>query len=186
MELSDLAARIRGTQPVATPPAAIPRVEAVEEKLGFRLPAPLRFIYVGVANGGFGPGGDVLGIAGGHAGEHGLTADELYLGYVTVEPDGPLPDPTDPTWRWPEKLMPFYDWGNGIYSCLDCSAEPAPVIVFDPNVQPWRDAFFFHRAALEEWLSAWLDGVDLWREMYPLGFTCALPSLPGFGQTSNA
>lgn len=62
------------------PPLAPASAEAVadaERRLGHRLPPLLRRLYREVANGGFGPGYGILGVAGGHPDDLGMTAANL-------------------------------------------------------------------------------------------------------------
>jgi hypothetical protein len=100
-------------------------------------------------------------VAGGATDDQGYDAVELYALYRQ-------PDPDDPSWAWPEGLLPVCHWGCAIYGCVDCTREPYPVIVFDPN--PHDDdgsrCFRPHRDSFEGWLAAWADGVDLWEELY--------------------
>jgi hypothetical protein len=52
-----------------------------------------------VANGGFGPAYGLIGVVGGAADDRRKNAVELYAEYRT-------PDPSDPHWAWPAKLLP--------------------------------------------------------------------------------
>ena len=49
-----------------------------ERRLGFALPPLLRRLYAEVANGGFGPGSGILGVAGGWTTDHRQTVEDLY------------------------------------------------------------------------------------------------------------
>jgi hypothetical protein len=147
------------------PPATPEALRAEEEKIGFPLPGLLREIYTHVANGGFGPGYGLLGVEDGALSDEGDTAGTLYTAFRQI-------DPAEPAWRWPEKLLPICHWGCAIYSCLDCSKEAAPVIIFDPHCYDHEDetsmarAFIPHAPSFREWLEDWLAGVDLWERVY--------------------
>ncbi len=148
------------------PPADLAKVEQTEAKLGFCLPFLLRDLLTHVANGGFGPGYGILGVEGGAQDD-----DKSFLGaYYFLSQD---PHPDEPLWIWPNRLVPLCHWGCAIYACLDCTREEAPIVVFDPNGlasysgQSWGSCFRPHRPSLQNWLEAWLDGVDLWKELYP-------------------
>jgi hypothetical protein len=45
--------------------------------------------------------------------------------------------------------------------------------VWDPNIHEYGrdplDAIRPHRASLDSWLRAWVDGVDLWHDMFLKG-----------------
>lgn len=69
-------------------------LDAVERRLGFALPAGVRQIYGEVANGGFGPGYGLIGLAGGALSDLRRDAVDEYL--IRCEPD-----PHDQGWAWP-------------------------------------------------------------------------------------
>ena len=54
--------RTSGVATRVNPPASPRAVEATEEKLGLRIPALLRRLYLELGNGSFGPRGQVLGV----------------------------------------------------------------------------------------------------------------------------
>lgn len=143
------------------PPLEADARSRAERALGFPCPALLAALYAKIGNGGYGPGYGLLGVAGGATDDQGYDAVELYALYRQ-------PDPDDPSWAWPEGLLPLCHWGCVIYGCVDCTREPHPVIVFDPNPHDgdWSRCFLPRRDSLEGWLAAWADGVDLWEELY--------------------
>ena len=61
-------------------------------------------------------------------------------------------------------MLPFCDWGCGIFSTLDLHSPDEHVFLFDPNPvdDDWRAAWFNEQRTLAEWLDAWLAGHDLW------------------------
>jgi hypothetical protein len=84
----------------------------------------------------------------------------LYLEYRS-------PSPEEPTWSWPERLLPLGDWGCHIYSCLDCTTEEGRILRcapgdFDPEsgVDSFEAISRFETASIREWLLPWLDGRD--------------------------
>jgi hypothetical protein len=58
---------------------------------------------------------------------------------------------------WPEKLIPVWDWGGAAWSCVDVDGQ----IVTHDESGPTLTAF-----TTRTWLSAWVGGVDLWKEIY--------------------
>ncbi|HXG67577.1 MAG TPA: SMI1/KNR4 family protein [Blastocatellia bacterium] len=149
--------------PKIYPPTTNALVDAAEARLGFRFPHLLREIYTKVGNGGFGPGYGLLGLEGGALDDDGSSVIDRYAGFKRTHPD-------DPLWHWPDGLLCICPWGCAIYSCIDCTKLAAPVIVFDPNGhekgEPWDNYFHPHRSSFSSWIEAWLDGVDLWQELY--------------------
>ena len=138
-------------------------IASAERDIGFCFPILLRDLYLKVANGGVGPGYQILGVKGGHTSDEGDSISELYVVFSDA-------DPEDPSWQWPKGVVPFCHWGCAIYSCFDATKEHYPVVWFDPNNrefgEPMELQFIHHRESLESWFKAWLDGTDLWAETY--------------------
>jgi SMI1/KNR4 family protein SUKH-1 len=124
------------------PPVDAHELASAEDGLGFRLPDELRDVYLNVANGGFGPGYGLLGVASGTTDDLGNTADSLYKLFAQADPD-------DPSWRWPSQVVPFSYWGCAVYSCI---TPEGMVIGFDEG--QWAD----DEVSLDAWLRAWLKG----------------------------
>jgi len=121
-------------------PASSRAVEEAEHRLGHPLPPLLRRLYLQVANGGFGPGTGVLGLAGGHRDDLGRTAlDRLDL-------------------RDPPGLLPLDHWGCAIYSYVDCANPGAQMWGFDPHSGLAEHSFYPEGFSLTEWLRRWLHG----------------------------
>jgi len=137
-------------------------VADAERDIGFAFPEQIKALYLGVANGGIGPGHHIIGVKGGHLSEENETISELYAALKEE-------DPFDPLWIWPDGLVPFCHWGNSIYSCFKASVQDSPVVWFDPNRremgEPMEQQFIPHRDTLDSWLRGWLDGEDLWAEL---------------------
>lgn len=145
-----------------TAPLSDREIAAAEYRLGFRLPRLLRAIYGEVSNGGFGESRGFLGLVGGVTNEAGQDSVSLYESYREA-------DPGDDHWDWPEGLLPVCHLGCGMYHCVQCRDEALAVIWFEPNPhaegEPWDDSFIPFSPSLREYLSAWLDGVDLWAKL---------------------
>jgi hypothetical protein len=146
-------------------PATREQIEAAEVSLDFSLPAFLCRVYTAIGNGGFGPGRGLIGVPGGATDEHGNSIVDLYDSYAASNPD-------DDAWRWPDRLVPICHWGESVYSCADCSDSEGAVVCFDlTEYEPGRDLkdlMVPQHPSIERWLEAWAEGIDLWREMYPL------------------
>ena len=142
-----------------TTPLSDQDIAAAESRLGFRLPRLLRAIYREISNGGFGESYGFLGLVGGALNEDGLDSVSLYESYRQADPD-------DAHWSWPEGLLPVCQLGCAMYHCVQCLDDASPVVWFEPNPHEqgssWDRSFIRFSPSLREYLSAWLDGVDLW------------------------
>ncbi len=130
-------------------PAGGTEVERTESQLGFRLPSLLQRLYLEVADGGVGPGYGLFP-AGEHTAANGQpeTLSESYA-KLSIDP------------RWPARLLPLCDWGCANWSCLDCRADDGAIVTF-----VGEEGFTNTGHTLRSWLGAWLDGHDLWKEMF--------------------
>jgi hypothetical protein len=140
-------------------PLARDKVRATEKVLGQKLP-PLMFrIYTEVANGGFGPSYGLLGLSGGPKNEAGRDVVRLWKELCK-------PDRDDKYWKWREELLPVVHLGCGMYHCVDCSSKNSKVVLFEPNIheegRSWRSSFMPFSPSLNRYLSAWLEGADIW------------------------
>ena len=149
----------------AYPPASQEEIAQTQQALGFRLPDLLTELLTRVGNGGFGPlpGGFLGGPAGYHPDGNLVSCYEL----IRSAPD---------TYPWPDRVLPFFDWGGACRCYLDCSLENSPVIFCDPrsdkayyakdDANCERDPIFVDSVSgmvieapdLETWLAQWLDG----------------------------
>jgi hypothetical protein len=137
-----------------------------EDALGFELPPLLRDLYLLVGNGGFGPSYGLIRLL-----DLGEARDPLAEpDAVTMYAGFRAPDPEGETEPWPVRLLPICEWGDAIFSCLDCSSPEAPVWTFDANVigegGEMADALALTHRSLREWLEDWLSGVKLWDLMF--------------------
>ena len=147
--------RARG---VASGPLAEETISAAEAELGFELPSLLREIYLNVGDHGFGPGHGFLPLRPIDAGDPSVVAL-----YVELR----QPNPENPGWTWPERLLPLCDWGCAMYSCVGCSAPPFAVVTFEyvadapvsASLAPTRESF-------AGYLADWLDGKDVFEPVY--------------------
>jgi hypothetical protein len=134
--------------PVATslpPPASPEAVAAAESRLGILMPPFLRRVYLEVADGGFGPGGGLLGVSGAIAAlERIRTGDELPRGR-----------------SWPDALLPVVERDPG-FSCVDCSTPDGRVVDWDPEAlaefsseNAFAASFADEAPSVEAWLETW-------------------------------
>ena len=136
------------------PPLSHAKIRDAERAIGFALPPSVRRIYAEVGDGSFGPGYGFYGLSDGT--EFFPKESVAYL--YSLFRKG---DPEDPSFAWPHMLLPIVDWGCAIRSCVDCSMPSLPMVRHDPNVEV--DQFRPEGWHFEEWLQAWLDGYDLWK-----------------------
>lgn len=64
----------------------------------------------------------------------------------------------------PPGLVWICDWGCAQWSCLDCRTADGPIVTVAGDYPPTETEH-----TLRTWLRAWLDGVDLEREMFHPG-----------------
>jgi hypothetical protein len=69
-------------------------------------------------------------------------------------------------WQWPDQLVELVNWGCHYFSGIDCGDPYCAVLFYnnDLNVEdaPVEACLLPEAESLEEWLSAWLDGINLW------------------------
>ena len=124
------------------PPATHAQIDGAGRRLGFKIPADLRTLYVEVANGGFGPGYGLLGVDSGATDDSGANVERAYELLSA-------PDPDVPDWSWPEGGLPCCYWGCQVYSCVMPDGSVVQLDGYD-----WgRETI-----PIAEWLSLWVDG----------------------------
>ena len=115
------------------PPIPLETVVACERYFGFTLPRLLRRVYTEVANGGVGPGGNLIGLAGGkrslfneHYAFDALGIFDVFINYRLGwdEQD----DWGREIWQWPARLLPICDWGGYDITVLDCKSQGSPAL----------------------------------------------------------
>jgi hypothetical protein len=148
--LEALRARVASNRGSAEDPASEKALADAERALGFRLPDSLRRLLATVGNGGFGPAYGLYG-AGTPCSTGRLGREESIESCFSKFSADP---------RWPRRLLPICDWGGAVWSCIDRSTKA------DLIVTSAEGAFATNGRSLESWLRAWLDGVDLFAEMF--------------------
>ncbi|HUF99470.1 MAG TPA: SMI1/KNR4 family protein, partial [Ilumatobacter sp.] len=130
-------------------PATRAAIAAAESEIGHPLPSLLRRLYLEVGNGGFGPGGGVLGVADGYTDDLKQNAVEAHSYFRSSRLEPPL-------------LVPLCHWGCGIYSLVEVAPNAGWMWGFDPNGGQLEHALYRHELDLARWLERWLDG-DLYQ-----------------------
>lgn len=154
-----LAGTARPAKPLSTR-----ELKKAQGQLGFRLPAQLRDVYGLLANGGFGPGYGLIGLAGGVKSDVNTDVVEDYL--LRRQPDD-----ADPGWFWPAGVLAVCHWGCGIYSCIDCRTPEVQVLRFDPNPvdEDWSVAWGLECTDMATWLRKWLAADEMFEAGTPDG-----------------
>ena len=137
--------------PVATSLPAVASAEALaalEAALGAPLPSFLRRVYADVADGGFGPGGGLLGAAAAGA------------AYGRMRNGEELPRGRS----WPDGLLPVVERDPGFY-CVDCTSREGRVVDWDPEElaefsgeKAFAASFSEEAPSVEAWLESWVGG----------------------------
>lgn len=141
------------------PPVSKKDLLEAEHRFGFALPTLLRELYSEIGDGGFGPSYGLLPLITPVPDEKlvngSLPGTESVLELYELFRKG---DPENPSWSWPDRLIPVLDWGCAIRSCVDCSTQSSQIIRDEPYVRRVLES-----SSLELWLSDWLDGKNLWK-----------------------
>jgi hypothetical protein len=66
--------------------------------------------------------------------------------------------------EWPVGVLPLFDWGDAIWSCVDTKTTTGAIVTHDNDVGATPTDF-----TIVSWLDAWSRGVNLWREIYDEG-----------------
>ena len=152
---------------VVFPPVPQQSIEDAERELGFPLPPFLSELYRRVGNGGFGPRGGLLGLNDSGMLEEGYySLVSSYHLWQDREVQNPTPFP------WPEHVLQLTDANNRLWSALDCTKTPSPVLCLDQfeydfNITRFEDGLKLEAPSLEAWFEAWLDGKireDNWKQ----------------------
>jgi hypothetical protein len=137
-------------------PATEAELAAAEARMTVRLPPLLRRLYLDLANGGFGPGYGILGVAGGWTTDRAKSIEDLYAEMSEA-------DNENARWIWPVGLVPIVDLG-GSFACVDTTAHEGRVVIWDPDELDgrgrdggWSRSFTEETDSLEAWLERWLD-----------------------------
>ncbi len=150
------------------PPALPDEVIAAERRLGFELPPLLRRLFVEVANGGFGPGYGLSGVAGCGTDEGGNDIVALFEAHASDQWISSYPN-------WPTKTLRIAYFGCAMHAAIDCSIADYPVYLFDPNADHedcgFENGLIPFEKGLNDWLYGWATGDDAetpptYREVY--------------------
>jgi hypothetical protein len=128
------------------PPASLGDVARAQAALGFDMPSFLRRVFLEVADGGFGPGGGLLSVAGAVAAyERMRTGEELPRGR-----------------SWPDHLLPVVERDPGFY-CVDGTGDAGPIVDWDPEElgelsgeKAFAKSFSEEAPSVEAWLETWV------------------------------
>ncbi|HEY3964796.1 MAG TPA: SMI1/KNR4 family protein [Planctomycetaceae bacterium] len=119
--------------PTIRAPAKPAEVDAAERALGHPIPQLLRRLYLEVGNGGFGPAYGLEGVP--TIPPTPLLSDIVFL-YSELR-SAPPPD-ENPSWYWPDGLVPLISLGCNIWECVDLLTPPYAIVVHDPNECDWE------------------------------------------------
>lgn len=166
------------------PPATEEQVQTTEAQLGFPLPSLLKALYTHIANGGFGPGAGLRGIAGGygsiesgtHAGDTETVMDQYkwrshkrafdLAEYGKQEQGNEKPiNLLIPYGEWYRALLPICHLGCVQQACVDSQERMFVTAPVESNDVYWLSQLPW---TLEEWLWRWVKGEEL-LERYPPG-----------------
>lgn len=142
---ADMSTPVETTLPY---PADAAGLASVEADFGFSLPPVLRRVYLEVADGGFGPGGGLMPLAGMAAAYTRMrTGDELPRGRT-----------------WPDRLVPIREVDPG-FDCVDASSPDGRIVAWDPEglgeysgEKAWNGSFSEISPSVEAWLEDWVGG----------------------------
>lgn len=131
------------------PPATEEQIRETEQVLKFSLPPLLRFLYLHLANGGFGPGYGIIGAIGGYPLDDGM-GDDIAHGYLTNSRRNKLVqlDELEMTskvqWHHTLKMLPAeqtVDWENKPVKLDDYPLGPhdGEVYLYELPEDTWPD-----------------------------------------------
>jgi hypothetical protein len=163
-----------GPPEVAPPrPVSLRDLADEESRLGFRLPPILRRLYLEIGNGGFGPGGGLLSLR-----QISPKVDQTVATlYHQLQGSRRKRGGT-----WQEGVVPFAEWGDFIFSCVDLAGPGGtvdPTVVrYEPNMPeaatfqylkgaPFRGAGLIPESErLSKWFDDWIDGREMFERPY--------------------
>jgi len=141
---------VRANPPPLFLPVSPGEVMSAEAALGQPLPRLLAKLYRYVANGGFGPGGGLVGLKGGHVDSGGLTLVEIYKLFRGGN-DG-----------WSTSVLPLWEGRLPVWFGIDARSADARIVMDD------EQGTMSTPYTLHTWLEAWLRNVDLFQHLYAL------------------
>jgi len=144
--------------------ATVASIVAAESAIGLKLPPLLCRMYTDIANGGFGPGYGLIGVAGGATDDIGNSLVDLYSGSQSAQFRKRFP-------TWPTGIVRFCYWGCAMYSAIDCLTPNYAVYHFEPNPDEadlgFANCLIPHNRSFDEYVAAWLDDHDLMNDVFP-------------------
>ncbi len=155
-------------------PVASAEVIALCEKFfGYKLPPLLRRVYSEVANGGIGPGGQLVGLSDGKRSSFSTKAYALdVLGVYDCFINYRLgwdeqDDYGDMLWQWQLGVLPVCDWGDYNITVIDCKARNPHMIDlnYKSSTTNYKNSFkkktpgvfAFPGVPLKDWLASSVD-----------------------------
>jgi hypothetical protein len=132
-------------------PAKPADVQAAERALGFELPSFFRRVLLEVANGGFGPGNDLLGVPPDGYVDDDLDAPDLVTAYQRGRE-------AEPPYRAPRGIIYLCNWGCATWSHLDCLSPEPRILTREYDDEEVR--YVETSPDLSAWLLDWADGGD--------------------------
>ena len=150
IEVADIGPRgAKGNKPFS--PTSPEEIRTAESAIGFDLPPLLKRIFVEVANGGFGPGYGLCGVAGRGTDEGGNDIVGLFQGQASDHWRSSYPN-------WPPRILRIAYFGCAMHAAIDCSLPDYPVFLFDPNQEEEDIKFANCLIPFEKDLNSWLYG----------------------------
>jgi hypothetical protein len=155
---------------IAYEPISAEMLEKWEKTLEVTLPTVVRVLYTQIGNGGFGPGGGLLPLMPLSNFEVSIPAQ-----YARLRGIGRTNHR-----EWKERVIPFSNWGDMVFSCLDLTqgAEDPPVLRFEPTFtkadtgtylqgRPFLGTGLIPESpSLLQWLEDWLEGKEMFNSPY--------------------
>jgi hypothetical protein len=136
-------------------PAAEADINSAEARLGYRLPAALRRVYLEVADGGFGPGAGLFGLS------------RIVTVYHEVQDHPVIPAGSS----WPPGILPIVDRDPG-YDCIEVAT--GRVLAWDPErmtehsgERAWQQCFSEVSPSIDGWLGEWAVSPTLEEQLAP-------------------
>jgi hypothetical protein len=71
------------------------------------------------------------------------------------------PTPDEAEHDWPEDLLPAWDWGCAVWSCIDARSPTGCIVTHDGALGETLTRF-----SLLDWLSEWAGGWNMWKELF--------------------
>lgn len=140
------------------------QLKQIEQAFQIRLPSFFRQLYIYAAD-GFGPNGGLLPL---------LSEDKSKTTVLSLNQAIQAQNIHDPFWKFPKELLLFLDWGNEIYSGINCESTVETVWVWDQNQVllhgTQQSGLWQHTQDMIAWLEVWVEedaeGAALFKHMY--------------------